>query len=129
MKASGAKYREYSPEQTPMGHERTQAQTYLDQSASGINSSMAPHDFQVDESQDQLKLQGAVKSEAPTTYKSEYGQDKARIRQIQSQKKAREKKQGQSPSKLGSFTKGSPSPQTSPRRAQQVATVQGEDSI
>ena len=41
---------------------------------------MAPHDFHYDESQEQLKLGGAHRSEAPRNYKSEYAQDKARIK-------------------------------------------------
>ena len=73
MKAGEGKIRDFSPGKSPLGYEKTMAHTFdHNQSASGMNSSMAPHDFHVDESQEQLKLGGAHRSEAPKNYKSEY---------------------------------------------------------
>ena len=51
MKAGVGKIREFSPEKTSAA--RTQAQTYVqDSTVSGVNSSVAPNDFNADDSND-----------------------------------------------------------------------------
>ena len=49
-------------------------------------STLAPHTFQVDESQEELKM---TQSQKESTYKSEYAQDRSRIKKINSSMKTR----------------------------------------
>lgn len=77
-------------------------------------STLPPHNFQYDESQEELKM---TQSEKGATYKSEYAQDKSRIKKINQSMKARSPRKSPTKKLVKAESQANDSPRRSTRNA------------